>query len=90
MSKRLHAFVEGRVQGVFYRKNCQMQAKSLSIVGWCRNLSDGRVEVVAEGQIQNLEKLVAWMKVGPKHASVTNVSEQWSEAVGEFSSFDVR
>jgi acylphosphatase len=82
--KRLHAFAEGRVQGVFYRANTEKVAKALSLQGWVRNLKDGRVEVVAEGPKEKLDLLVEWMRKGPPHAAVTGVAVGWSEATGEF------
>jgi acylphosphatase len=87
--KRLHAFAEGRVQGVFYRANTEKVAQTLGLVGWVRNLKDGRVEVVAEGAKDKLDHLVEWMRKGPPHAAVTGVAVAWSDATGEFASFAV-
>lgn len=89
MSRRVHAFAEGRVQGVFYRKHTKAEADKLGLTGWCKNLADTRVEVVAEGPRENLEKLVAWMRVGPKHAVVTGVATEWLDATGEFRAFAI-
>lgn len=56
---RLHLFVEGRVQGVYYRASAAEEALRLGLVGWVRNLRDGRVELVAEGPQASLEALLA-------------------------------
>jgi acylphosphatase len=70
--------VEGRVQGVFYRASTHATAASLGLAGWVRNLSDGRVEVVAEGDPAAIECLAAWLWEGPPGAAVTGVMlEAW-------------
>jgi acylphosphatase len=66
-------FVEGRVQGVFFRASARAQAKALGLRGYARNLHDGRVEVLAVGDVQALEHLAAWLKQGPPHARVDRV-----------------
>ncbi len=83
--RRVHAFA----QGVFYRANTEKEARALGLVGWVRNLRDGRVEVVAEGPQDKLELLVAWMRRGPPNAVVTGVQSEFGEAKGEFASFSV-
>lgn len=85
----LHCFVEGRVQGVFYRNGVKQKAKELDITGWTHNLSDGRVEVMACGEIENVEQLREWLWDGPPAADVTDVdvSELPYE---EFSAFEVK
>src|SRR5438309_2102356 len=62
---RLHMFVSGRVQGVFFRGTVADEARSLGLTGWARNLADGRVEIVAEGKRANLRTLEAWAHQGP-------------------------
>jgi acylphosphatase len=66
--------VSGRVQGVFYRAACKTEADRLGVSGWARNLDDGRVEVVAEGEPAAVEALARWCRTGPSHARVTAVS----------------
>ena len=66
-------FVEGRVQGVFFRASTREQATELGLRGYARNLHDGRVEVLAVGDVQALERLAEWLKHGPPHAHVTRV-----------------
>lgn len=87
---RLHAMVEGRVQGVGYRQFVFEIASMLNLKGWVRNRRDGSVEVLAEGPRDMLEKLVAALQRGPRMAYVTGVNPQWLPATGEFTSFEVR
>ncbi|HTW08427.1 MAG TPA: acylphosphatase [Acidimicrobiales bacterium] len=70
---RQHLWVSGRVQGVWYRGACAEQAKALGVRGWARNLPDGRVEVVAEGEPDAVSRLVEWCRQGPSAARVTAV-----------------
>jgi acylphosphatase len=65
-----HYYISGRVQGVFYRASAYEVAQSLNLTGWVKNLPDGRVEVVACGNIEQLVKLKAWLKKGPPMAKV--------------------
>ncbi|MBN2046856.1 MAG: acylphosphatase [Anaerolineaceae bacterium] len=88
--ERLHAWVDGRVQGVGFRFFVQKCAIELEITGWVRNLYDGRVEVVAEGTHLNLLKLLAQLHRGPGSAMVSDVDADWESASGEFTSFRVR
>lgn len=87
---RLHAIVEGRVQGVGFRAFVLRQATDLKLTGWVRNRWDGSVEVVAEGERPSLEQLLAALHQGPHAAMVTQVSAEWEEAKGEFRSFYVK
>jgi acylphosphatase len=66
-------FVEGRVQGVFFRASAREQANALGLRGYARNLPDGRVEVLAVGDVQAVERLSEWLKHGPPHARVERV-----------------
>ena len=86
---RLHAYVTGRVQGVGYRFFVLETAHDLSLVGWARNLPDRRVEVVAEGERSQLERLVADLLEGPRGAHVTDVDIAWVEPTGEFDAFRI-
>jgi acylphosphatase len=87
---RLHAIIEGRVQGVGFRMYVVDTAAQLGVTGWVRNRYDGNVEVVAEGERQTLGKLLNNLHIGPRAARVTNVSADWQSANGEFSLFTVR
>lgn len=68
-----HFIVSGRVQGVFYRASTQHKAQQLNLSGWVRNLADGKVELVAQGDEVSLEELAEWLWQGPDMAVVTQV-----------------
>ncbi len=87
---RLHAFVDGSVQGVGFRMFVLDHAQSLGLTGWVRNTYDGRVEVLAEGPRPQLEKLLERLRLGPRSAYVTEVEKDWETATGEFKNFNVR
>eukprot|EP00927_Polykrikos_kofoidii_P015628 TRINITY_DN16964_c0_g1_i1.p1 TRINITY_DN16964_c0_g1~~TRINITY_DN16964_c0_g1_i1.p1 ORF type:complete len:131 (+),score=28.64 TRINITY_DN16964_c0_g1_i1:22-414(+) len=79
---RAHVFVSGKVQGVNYRNNTVKQARSLGLGGWVRNLTDGRVELVAEGPKADVEVLLQWCHRGPRRASVEEVAATWEDPKG--------
>lgn len=87
---RLHAIVEGYVQGVGFRAFVQAAAVCLGLNGWVRNRWDGSVEVLAEGPKTKLELLLADLYRGPRASTVMGVQSSWLEANGEFSDFSVR
>ena len=84
---RAHIFVSGRVQGVFFRANTVDKARSLGLVGWVRNISDGRVEAVFEGPNKTVEQMIEWCKHGPEGAEVYDVVIDYEDATGEFKEF---
>lgn len=86
---RIHAFVSGFVQDISFRSNTKRVAESLEINGWVRNLTDGRVEVVAEGKKENIEKLIQFLKRGPVGSRVENVEIKTGKCKGEFKGFKV-
>ncbi len=84
------AYVAGRVQGVGFRYSTQMQARALNLAGYAYNMDDGRVEVVAEGEKEQVEHLLIWLKNGgPRSASVTQVHTEPRPLQG-FSRFQIR
>ncbi|MEX2162018.1 MAG: acylphosphatase [Anaerolineales bacterium] len=87
---QLHAWVEGRVQGVGFRYFVRQRASALPIAGWVRNMSDGRVEMLAEGRREDLEALLDAVKRGPTGSLVTEVKVEWRPASGGFTGFAVR
>ncbi|MCW4002606.1 MAG: acylphosphatase [Candidatus Bathyarchaeota archaeon] len=89
MQTRAHVFVRGRVQGVFFRQKTKQQARSLGVNGWVRNLDDGRVEAIFEGEESAVKALVDFCSEGPKGALVTDVSVEWETFKDEFHSFDI-
>lgn len=72
----LHGYVSGKVQGVFFRQSTETEATRLDLDGWVRNLDDGRVEVLVEGEEEAVRELAAWLETGPKKAKVTAVELQ--------------
>jgi len=89
-SSRIHLLISGLVQGVFYRASTQAQAQALGLVGWVRNLPDGRVEVMAEGKVAALYTLTEWCGSGPPSARVDAVEARDLDAGGEFTAFEIR
>jgi acylphosphatase len=73
------SFVSGRVQGVFYRATCVRKAESLGLSGFARNLSDGRVEVVACGDDDSVNEFVAWLWEGSAASKVTDVATEHAD-----------
>ncbi len=86
----LRSVVSGRVQGVMFRAFAVRQANSLGLSGFTRNLPDGTVEVVAEGERAQLESLVDRLKEGPPFAIVEKVETAWSAPTGKYAGFDIR
>lgn len=86
---RLHAVIDGTVQGVGFRMFVLEHAQSLGLSGWVRNTYDGKVEVMAEGARPELEKLLDKLRMGPRAAFVSEVQKEWLEATGEFTRFSV-
>lgn len=73
---RSRVVVSGRVQGVWFRDSTRREAERVGAAGWVRNLPDGRVEAVFEGDPTAVASLVAWARSGPEHALVTNLEER--------------
>jgi acylphosphatase len=88
--KRERIYVSGLVQGVFYRANAQKEAQRLKVTGYVRNLLDGRVEAVIEGEDICVNKMIEWCEVGPKYARVDKVEAVNEQYKGEFKDFFIR
>jgi acylphosphatase len=86
---RKRVIVSGRVQGVFFRDTCRRIAGQQGVSGWVRNLPDGRVEAVFEGDPESVERMVRWARRGPSHARVTAVAVQDEPAEG-LAAFEIR
>jgi acylphosphatase len=80
---RVRVRVRGRVQGVLFRAEAWARAESLGLAGWVRNLPDGRVEAVFEGEDDRVESMVEWCRRGPAGAVVEAVDVEREEPVGE-------
>ena len=90
MSKqRIRIFVTGKVQGVFFRQALKVMAKKNDVFGWVKNLKDGRVEAVLEGDEEKVNRLIEWSHGGPANARVEDVEIRNEKFIGEFSQFDV-
>jgi acylphosphatase len=87
---RVHVRVYGRVQGVFFRAFIKSVAEELGITGWVRNVEDGSVEIVAEGEEESLQKLIAEARKGPPLAFVERIEVEWDEYRGEFTNFQIK
>lgn len=87
--KRLHVHIQGRVQGVWFRDSTRAEAVPLGLTGWVRNLSDGRVEAVFEGEEEKLEEILSWCYQGSPNSRVDRVEQDWGAATGEFKDFQV-
>jgi len=89
VTRRAHIWVSGKVQGVWYRATTVEVARKLRLTGWVKNLSDGGVEIVAEGSKELLDKLIVWCHEGPPLAIVDEVKVVWESHTGEFSTFSL-
>ncbi|MGB9683447.1 MAG: acylphosphatase [Candidatus Bathyarchaeales archaeon] len=86
---RAHVFVSGRVQGVFFRSETKHEARLRGVMGWVRNLPDGRVEAVFEGEEEAVKELIEFCRRGPPGARVVKVDVKWENYTGEFRSFEI-
>ncbi len=89
MKKRARFIISGRVQGVCFRMYACEEANRLGITGWVLNLTDGDVEVVAEGGEDALARFLVWCRHGPPYAKVSGVKEEYQAATGEFKDFRI-
>lgn len=87
---QLHAYIFGQVQGVGFRYHTLNAAQNLNLTGWVRNLRDGRVEVLAEGSLDDLNQLLSVLRKGPMSAEVYEVEYEFGDAEGNFSRFQSR
>ena len=90
VQKQIHIFVTGRVQGVFFRQSTKVMAIKNNAKGWVRNLDDGRVEIVAQGEIQDIDNLAHWCKTGPANSRVDEFELSEENISDEFETFEVR
>jgi acylphosphatase len=81
--------ISGTVQGVFFRREIMERANRLGLTGWVRNLKDGQVEAVVEGEKQKVDELVRYSHRGPPNARVSNVRVEWLDYTGEFRNFKI-
>jgi acylphosphatase len=87
---RAHLLISGIVQGVGYRYHTRRHAQGLGLVGWVRNLDDGRVEAVLQGAREQVESMIKWCYRGPSSAQVTDIAVTYEDAADEFRDFGIR
>lgn len=90
MKVRAHVFISGLVQGVFFRWETRREAYKRHVTGWVRNLPDGRVEAVFEGERSSVMEMLSFCRRGPPGAIVRDVKIKWEEPTGEFKDFKIR
>ncbi len=88
-NQRVRLIVTGKVQGVFFRQTLKVMAKKNNVFGWVKNLKDGRVEAVIEGEEEKVSRLIEWAHGGPANARVEDVEIRNEKFIAEFSKFDV-
>ena len=87
--QRIHILVSGKVQGVFFRQALKVIAKKNNVLGWVRNLKDGHVEAVLEGDNKSINSVIEWIRIGPANSRVDHVEVNNEEFKNEFSIFEV-
>jgi len=87
--QRVRLFIKGKVQGVFFRQALKVTAKKNNVTGWVRNLKDGRVEALLEGEDLDVSTLVEWCHAGSANARVEDIEIKNDKYKGEFSKFEV-
>ncbi len=87
--KRIHAFVNGRVQGVGFRYFAQRAADYYNLTGWVKNCGDNRVKIVAEGEVRILNEFIQTLEKGPSLSNVTSLDVEWMEPQGQYTSFNI-
>ncbi len=86
---RAHVHVSGRVQGVVFRESTRREAEARGVTGWVRNLPDGRVEALFEGEEDDVHAVVQWCHRGPSRARVDGVQVEWEPSTNEFDDFQI-
>ena len=87
--QRTHLLVSGKVQGVFFRQALKVVAKKNNVLGWVRNLKDGHVEAVLEGNNKSINSVIEWIHIGPANSRVDHIEVNNKEFKNEFSIFEV-
>jgi acylphosphatase len=87
---RVRLKIAGYVQGVYFRASALREAQKLGLTGWVMNCPDGSVEAIAEGARGKLDELIAWCRLGPSGARVTNVDIRWESPQHGFRGFTIK
>ena len=90
MKSRAHVKFMGRVQGVFFRANTLEKARESGLFGWVRNLRDGSVEAVFEGEEESIKNVIEWCGKRQPHARVDDIEVRWGKPTDEFDDFEIR
>ena len=89
MPYRLHVYFSGHVQGVGFRYSVKQLSLEFDVTGWVKNLPDGRVELVAEGERNELETFQAAIPDAGLRRFIRDTQSHWSEGTGEFRGFEI-
>jgi len=87
--KRVHVYISGRVQGVFFRAETQRTATNLNLTGWVRNMDNGCVEALFEGEDKNVDQMLIWCHTGPPYARVDHVTISEESYTGSLRGFHI-
>ena len=87
--QRIRVLVSGKVQGVFFRQALKVVAKKNNVSGWVRNLKDGRVEAILEGDNKSVNSVIEWTSIGPANSHIDDIEVINEEFKNEFSMFEV-
>ncbi len=87
--ERARIIYGGKVQGVFFRANCLKNALGLDLKGWVRNLDNGNVEEMVEGDSNFIQEHITWNRTQQPHARVLECEVEWMPAEGEFKDFRI-
>ena len=90
MHVKVHILITGKVQGVFFRSRTRDEANKNNVNGWVRNLPDGRVEAILEGEKEDVDKVIDFAGKGPSGTKVLDLDIKWLNYSGEFNDFEVR
>lgn len=90
MKARAKVNFKGRVQGVFFRANTKKAAKRFLVFGWVKNMPNGSVGAVLEGDKEDIKNLIQWCKTKQPYAHVDSADVEWEEHKGEFGGFEIR
>ena len=90
MKRRVHVFYSGRVQGVGFRLTAEETAHGFKVVGWVKNLRDGRVELIAEAEEDALAQFLDAIQTGPMKKFIQRADISWGDASGTFDEFEIR
>ncbi|MBE7551962.1 MAG: acylphosphatase [Anaerolineales bacterium] len=88
--KRVRILIEGKLQGANFRYHTQQEAQKLGLAGFVRNLSDGRIEIDAQGDDESVEKMLAWCQEGPQSAQLKSILFRYDEPSEHGTDFIVR